>query len=106
MKENKVPQMGGEREGFSLSLLFDKKWRKRTLLKRIFSSPHNLHFHTGKHPFCILIPEIEEWFHMQTRRSTSVSLMPPYVGLRSPKIHLLFQVIDFIHPCPRDSGKT
>lgn len=66
-----------------------------------FSSPYNLHFHAGKHPFCILIPEIEEWFHTQTRRSTAVSLMPPYVGLRSPKIHLLFQVTDFIHPFPK-----
>lgn len=49
---------------------------------------------------------------MQTTRSTSVSLMPPYVGLRSPKIHLLFQVLILFTPSletvvkPRASSLT
>lgn len=90
VEERKVPQ---SRERVSTSLCFEQDGRKRPLLPFIFSFFHNPHFPLGNILVYSLIPEIEEWFHTQTWKSTSGSST-------SPMIRLLFKVTDFV-PFPQ-----
>lgn len=83
------PPNGGQLWGkFLTEFTFWKGGKEETTSAVDFSPPSTTYASLlGNVLFYILIPEIEERFHTQTRKSTSGSLTSPDPGLSRPAIH-------------------